>query len=194
MPYDGVMGLEAQPELQIASSQNIHAELPQHLQLVVDNTGEKWDAACQSERMPVAMLHTKFPAMVGNCPRVLANRGHLKAGGLQVGVFQMDGEGLHAVSNPSALFLSDRLDTPGVSAAVTVTMEGTRPLLAEIQALCSPARIGAEVSVFTMLHKVAAYTASSVNITKVPAKRVFKHYGISRYSSTERPQWLQPFA
>ena len=84
--------------------------------------------------------------------------GHLRAGGLQVGVFRMDGEGLHAVPNPSALFLSDRLDTPGVSAAVTVTMEGTRPLLAEIQALCSPARIGGEVCVFTMLHKVAPCT------------------------------------
>ncbi|KAK9846706.1 hypothetical protein WJX84_009428, partial [Apatococcus fuscideae] len=62
----------------------------------------------------------------------------------EVGVFQMDDQGLHAVPNPSALFLSDRMNTPGVSAAVTVTMEGTRPLLAEIQALCSPARIGGE--------------------------------------------------
>lgn len=60
----------------------------------------------------------------------------------------MDDQGLHAVANPSALFLSDRLNTPGVSAAVTVTMEGTRPLLLEIQALCSPARIGGEVRWF----------------------------------------------
>lgn len=57
---------------------------------------------------------------------------------LQVGVFSMTERGLDAVANPSALFLSDRAAAPGVSSAVTVTCEGTRPLLLEVQALCSP--------------------------------------------------------
>ena len=50
----------------------------------------------------------------------------------------MTERGLDAVANPSALFLSDRAAAPGVSSAVTVTCEGTRPLLLEVQALCSP--------------------------------------------------------
>ena len=56
----------------------------------------------------------------------------------QVGVFTMGEAGLQRVENPSALFLSDRSNSPAVSSAVTVTMEGTRPLLLEIQALTSP--------------------------------------------------------
>ena len=59
-------------------------------------------------------------------------------GAFQVGVFSMGQDGLTAVSNPSEIFLRER-GTEGVSSAVTVTMEGTRPLLLEVQALCSPA-------------------------------------------------------
>jgi DNA repair protein RadA/Sms len=52
----------------------------------------------------------------------------------EVGVFEMTGEGLRPVANPSAAFLSGRdQDTPG--SAVTALMEGTRPVLVEIQAL-----------------------------------------------------------
>jgi DNA repair protein RadA/Sms len=52
----------------------------------------------------------------------------------EVGVFEMRSEGMAEVTNPSAAFLAERL--PGVpGSAVTVTMEGTRPLLVEIQAL-----------------------------------------------------------
>lgn len=50
----------------------------------------------------------------------------------------MGDEGLTAVENPSEMFLSERSSSPGVSSAVTVTLEGTRPLLLEVQALCSP--------------------------------------------------------
>jgi DNA repair protein RadA/Sms len=54
----------------------------------------------------------------------------------EVGVFEMSEEGLREVANPSAAFLSERGDAaPG--SAVTVTVEGTRPLLVEIQALVS---------------------------------------------------------
>ena len=55
----------------------------------------------------------------------------------QVGVFQMQEEGLMPVADPSVLFVSDRTLAPGVSGAVTVMMEGTRPMLIEVQALCS---------------------------------------------------------
>jgi DNA repair protein RadA/Sms len=52
----------------------------------------------------------------------------------ELGVFAMDERGLREVSNPSALFLS-RHERPVAGAAVTVTREGTRPLLVEVQAL-----------------------------------------------------------
>jgi DNA repair protein RadA/Sms len=56
----------------------------------------------------------------------------------EIGVFEMRSDGLVEVANPSEAFLAERL--PGVAgSAVTVTVEGTRPLLVEIQALVSPA-------------------------------------------------------
>jgi DNA repair protein RadA/Sms len=52
----------------------------------------------------------------------------------EVGIFEMDEKGLKEISNPSALFLQDRVkNVPG--SIVTVIMEGTRPMLVEIQAL-----------------------------------------------------------
>lgn len=56
----------------------------------------------------------------------------------EVGVFEMHDDGMQVVANPSALFLSDRDLSPTVSSAVAVVLEGTRPLLMEVQALCSP--------------------------------------------------------
>jgi DNA repair protein RadA/Sms len=59
----------------------------------------------------------------------------------EIGVFEMTGAGLAEVANPSALFLGDRAaSTPG--AAVFAGMEGTRPLLVEIQALVAPSALG----------------------------------------------------
>jgi DNA repair protein RadA/Sms len=56
----------------------------------------------------------------------------------ELGVFAMTEKGLRAVSNPSALFLSHHgKDVPG--ACVLATLEGTRPLLVEIQALVDSA-------------------------------------------------------
>lgn len=55
----------------------------------------------------------------------------------EIGVFQMGSRGLEEVSEPSLLFLSSRLrDIPG--SVVIATMEGSRPLLAEVQALTTP--------------------------------------------------------
>ncbi|HEY7064203.1 MAG TPA: DNA repair protein RadA [Chloroflexota bacterium] len=54
----------------------------------------------------------------------------------EVGVFEMRGEGLVEVANPSQVFLAERVEGASGS-AVAVTLEGTRPLLVEIQALVS---------------------------------------------------------
>src|SRR5580698_9182647 len=59
----------------------------------------------------------------------------------EIGVFEMTGLGLREVTNPSELFLSGRdLGTPGT--AVFAGIEGTRPVLVEIQALVAPTSLG----------------------------------------------------
>ena len=59
----------------------------------------------------------------------------------EIGVFEMTGTGLREVANPSELFLSEReLGSPGT--AVFAGVEGTRPLLVEIQALVAPTTLG----------------------------------------------------
>jgi len=59
----------------------------------------------------------------------------------EVGVFEMRPSGLEEVSNPSEAFLAERvLNSPG--SAIAVTMEGTRPLLVEIQGLTSTTTFG----------------------------------------------------
>jgi DNA repair protein RadA/Sms len=59
----------------------------------------------------------------------------------EVGVFEMRERGLIEVSNPSEMFLAERMvNAPG--SAIAVTMEGTRPLLVEIQALASHSTFG----------------------------------------------------
>jgi len=55
----------------------------------------------------------------------------------EVGVFEMQEKGMVEVSNPSEVFLAERMiNAPG--SAVAVTLEGTRPLLVEVQALTTP--------------------------------------------------------
>lgn len=59
----------------------------------------------------------------------------------EVGLFQMDAKGLVEVENPSELFLAERTDhVPG--AAIYPSLEGTRPILVEVQALVSNANFG----------------------------------------------------
>ncbi|PKN87591.1 MAG: DNA repair protein RadA [Chloroflexi bacterium HGW-Chloroflexi-8] len=59
----------------------------------------------------------------------------------EVGVFEMRGNGMVEVLNPSEAFLAERMvNVPG--SAVVVTMEGTRPLLVELQGLTSPTQFG----------------------------------------------------
>ena len=59
----------------------------------------------------------------------------------EIGVFEMTDKGLMEVQNPSALFLADRRDDMS-GAAVFAGLEGTRPVLVEIQALVAPSAYG----------------------------------------------------
>jgi DNA repair protein RadA/Sms len=65
----------------------------------------------------------------------------------EIGVFQMTAKGLEAVANPSELFLGERRGASGT--AVTSLLEGTRPLLVEIQALAAKAGFGTPQRVST---------------------------------------------
>ena len=59
----------------------------------------------------------------------------------ELGVFEMTGTGLRPVPNPSKLFLSERASgTPG--SAVLCCVEGSRPILVEVQALVSTSTYG----------------------------------------------------
>lgn len=59
----------------------------------------------------------------------------------EVGVFAMSERGMEEVSNPSEAFLAERMaNAPG--SAIAVTMEGTRPILVEMQGLTSPTSFG----------------------------------------------------
>jgi DNA repair protein RadA/Sms len=59
----------------------------------------------------------------------------------EVGVFEMREEGMVEVANPSEMFLAERMvNVPG--SAIAITMEGTRPLLVEVQALASTTSFG----------------------------------------------------
>lgn len=58
----------------------------------------------------------------------------------ELGVFAMTDAGLKAVSNPSAIFLSDD-DEPAAGSCVLATREGTRPMLVEVQALVAPSSL-----------------------------------------------------
>ncbi len=59
----------------------------------------------------------------------------------EIGVFEMMDKGLEEVNNPSAIFLAERpVNAPG--SVVTASMEGTRPILIEIQALASSTGFG----------------------------------------------------
>jgi DNA repair protein RadA/Sms len=55
----------------------------------------------------------------------------------EVGVFEMIGDGLREVRNPSEAFLEER-STMAPGSTVAVTMEGSRPILVEVQALATP--------------------------------------------------------
>jgi DNA repair protein RadA/Sms len=59
----------------------------------------------------------------------------------EIGIFEMHNDGLHEVLNPSEIFLSER-DKQTTGSVVTSSIEGTRPILLEIQALVTPSSFG----------------------------------------------------
>lgn len=59
----------------------------------------------------------------------------------EIGIFEMQSQGLVEVTNPSEIFLEERLEG-ATGSAIVVSMEGTRPILVEIQALVTPTIFG----------------------------------------------------
>ena len=59
----------------------------------------------------------------------------------EVGMFEMKNEGMVEITNPSSILISDREDNPAGS-VIVASMEGTRPLLVELQALTTPSVYG----------------------------------------------------
>lgn len=59
----------------------------------------------------------------------------------EIGVFEMTGTGLRPVANPSEMFLQERPEN-ATGSVVTASMEGTRPLLVEVQGLVSSTKFG----------------------------------------------------
>ncbi|MGX7045659.1 DNA repair protein RadA [Pseudolactococcus plantarum] len=59
----------------------------------------------------------------------------------EIGIFEMQSQGLVEVTNPSELFLEERLEG-ATGSAIVVSMEGTRPILVEIQSLITPTVFG----------------------------------------------------
>lgn len=90
----------------------------------------------------------------------------------EIGIFQMDGEGLKEVANPSEIFMAGN-SLRGVAGSVVVcTMEGSRPLLVEVQALVCPTGFG------TPRRMTAGVDCNRVSlILAVLEKRVGLHLG-----------------
>ncbi|OAZ16335.1 DNA repair protein RadA [Lactococcus lactis RTB018] len=59
----------------------------------------------------------------------------------EIGIFEMQGHGLVEVTNPSEVFLEERLEG-STGSAIVCALEGTRPILVEIQALTTPTMFG----------------------------------------------------
>ena len=78
-----------------------------------------------------------FEGERGHPYRILRSVKNRFGGTDEIGVFEMQDAGLKEVANPSSLFLSNR-ETPVSGACVFAGMEGSRPLLVEIQALVAP--------------------------------------------------------
>ena len=60
---------------------------------------------------------------------------------MKYGMFEMQGEGMAEIANPSDILISERSENPAGSVIVS-TVEGTRPILVELQALTSPTVFG----------------------------------------------------
>ncbi|MGF1544745.1 MAG: DNA repair protein RadA [Parvularculaceae bacterium] len=92
------------------------------------------------EHMVDAVLY--FESEQGRAFRLLRAVKNRFGAAHEIGVFEMTGEGLREVANPSALFLPAD-GAPASGSAVFAGVEGTRPLLVEIQALVAPSTLAA---------------------------------------------------
>jgi len=92
------------------------------------------------EHMVDAVLY--FESEQGRAFRLLRAVKNRFGAAHEIGVFEMTGRGLQPVANPSQLFLTED-GPPSPGAAVFAGVEGTRPLLVEIQALVSPSSLAA---------------------------------------------------
>lgn len=92
------------------------------------------------EHMVDAVLY--FESETGRDFRILRAVKNRFGAAHEIGVFEMTAKGLGEVANPSALFLTET-DRPVSGAAVFAGIEGTRPVLVEIQALVSPTSLAA---------------------------------------------------
>jgi DNA repair protein RadA/Sms len=72
--------------------------------------------------------------------RILRSHKNRFGSAQEIGVFEMHQDGLRPVPNPSELFLSQRAKGPG--AAVVTSLQGSRPILLEVQGLATPALYG----------------------------------------------------
>lgn len=92
------------------------------------------------EHLVDAVLY--FEAETGRSFRILRAVKNRFGAAHEIGVFEMTGDGLQEVPNPSALFLGEGGESAS-GAAIFAGIEGTRPLLCEFQALVSPSSLGA---------------------------------------------------
>lgn len=93
----------------------------------------------------------------------------------EIGIFEMHEDGLSEVTNPSELFLSER-GRENTGSVITSSMEGTRPILLEVQALVTPSHYGNPQRVATgfdyrrlsillaVLEKRGGYRLSAANV------------------------------
>jgi len=87
----------------------------------------------------------------------------------EIGVFEMRQEGLIEITNPSSIFLSHD-KTPVSGTAIAVSMEGTRPILCEIQTLISPSFLASprRVSIGYDNNRLSMLTAVLISRCKLP--------------------------
>ena len=137
--------IEAAPgtvsQVRVASQELIHFAKNSHAPLVLVGHVTK-DGQIAGPRVLEHMVDTVvyFEGDRGDQFRILRAIKNRFGPAHEMGVFEMQGAGLMEVQNPSALFLEGReADVPG--AAVFAGIEGTRPVLVEIQALAAPSSL-----------------------------------------------------
>jgi len=120
--------------MQLAKSKNFVAVLVGHI------TKEGYIAGPKLlEHMVDAVL--QFEGERNHNYRILRSLKNRFGGTNEIGIFEMHEDGLSEVKNPSEIFLSEHAaDTTG--SVITATIEGSRPVLLEVQALVTPSNFG----------------------------------------------------